>query len=152
MIFLDSSILVEYTKEDRVDLLEEMLLRQFPLGYNSIVLTEYVYHFMGYHGGRSPRALQEAQRITDVFSEHNPMVMLDLFEQLTDKHPPTEEVLRLMKTYNLLPNDAIILAHCLTSSISYLASYDSVFQEPCHQEGIILIDSVDALNAHFPVS
>lgn len=152
MIFLDSSILVEYTKEDRVDLLEEMLLRQLPLGYNSIVLTEYIYHFMGYHGGRSPRALQEAQRVRDVFSEYNPMIMLDLFEQITDKHPPAEEVLRLMTTYNMLPNDAIILAHCLTANSSFLASYDSDFQIACRKEGITLIDSIDALNAHFPAS
>jgi predicted nucleic acid-binding protein len=152
MIFLDSSILIEYTKEDRVDLLEEMLLRQLPLGYNSIVLTEYVYHFMGYHGGRSPRALQEARRIPDVFSEYNPLIMLALFQKITDKHPSAEEVLRLMTTYNMLSNDAIILAHCLTANISYLASYNSDFQEPSRNEGITLIDSVDALNSHFPVS
>lgn len=152
MIFLDSSILIEYTKEDRVDLLEEMLLRQLPLGYNSIVLTEYVYHFMGYHGGRSPRALQEARRIPDVFSEYNPMIMLALFQEIIDKHPSAEEVLRLMTTHNMLSNDAIILAHCLTANISYLASYDSDFQEPSRNEGITLIDSVDALNSHFPVS
>ncbi|MBN8825720.1 MULTISPECIES: PIN domain-containing protein [unclassified Spirosoma] len=126
IIFLDSSILIEHSKGNRKELMIELLSRA--------------------------RTLQEAQRIPDILGSHDPRSLLNLFEQATDQHPPANVVIRLMKAYNMLPNDAIILAHCLTANISYLASYDSDFQLACQEEGITLIDSVDVLNAHFPAS
>ncbi len=41
--------------------------------------------------------------------------------------------------YNLLPNDAIILAICKIHGIIQLASHDKDFVEPCKQEGITLL-------------
>ncbi|MGA0555157.1 hypothetical protein ACO2Q8_00790 [Larkinella sp. VNQ87] len=57
-----------------------------------------------------------------------------------------------MYTYNLLPNDAIIFSHCKSSGIDYLASYDSDFNPLFRKEGITLIDSVEALDRHFPAA
>jgi predicted nucleic acid-binding protein len=46
---------------------------------------------------------------------------------------------QLMIKYNLLPNDAIILATCKIHSITKLASHDSDFIIPCKAEGIELL-------------
>lgn len=44
-----------------------------------------------------------------------------------------------MSKYNLIPNDAIILATCISNNIEQLASYDSDFIIPCREEGIVLL-------------
>ena len=44
-----------------------------------------------------------------------------------------------MANYNLLPNDAIILATCKLHGITQLASHDSDFIIPCQAEGIELL-------------
>ncbi len=152
MIFLDSSILVEYTKDEHTVFLEEMLQHNIPLYYNDIVLTEYTYHYIGYYGKKAPRTLKENGSIPDILKEHTPMTLLCLFEQKMESYPSAQDVIRLMKTYNLLPNDAIILAHCLEAKIPYLASYDTDFGEPCRHEGVTLLDSAEAFHTYFPVS
>ncbi len=152
-IFLDSSILVEYAKKRQGELLEALMSRGVPLVYNSIVLTEYVYSSLGFEGGKSPRTLKETGRVPATLSQHDPLDLLHFFEQITDGHPTAESVVRLMKTYNLLPNDAIILAHCLSLGIKFLASHDTTdFAVPCQSEGVTLLDSLAALALHFPVS
>lgn len=129
-----------------------LLSRNCQLVYNSIVMTEYVYHALGYYGQKAPRTLQETRRIPDILDLYELRDLLGLFEPVSDHYPSANVVVRLMKAYNMLPNDAIILGHCLTANISYLASYDSDFQLACQQEGIRLIDSLDALNTYWPVS
>jgi predicted nucleic acid-binding protein len=47
-----------------------------------------------------------------------------------------------MMEYNLLPNDAMILALCKMHSIRALASYDSDFETACAGEGVLVIQSV----------
>ncbi len=153
MIFIDSSILIESLKGNRKELVRALLsLREIRLFYNSIVKTEYLYYFLGYQGGRSPRALKEAKLIKNVISENNPLAMLSLFEQKTDAYPSVQNVIHLMNTYNLLPNDAIIMGHCLEAKIPYLASYDTDFREPCRHEGVTLLDSAEAFHSYFPLS
>ena len=44
-----------------------------------------------------------------------------------------------MAKYNLLTNDAIILATCKIHNITKLASHDSDFVNPCEGEGIELL-------------
>ena len=44
-----------------------------------------------------------------------------------------------MSKYNLLPNDAIILATCKLHGITQLASHDTDFIDPCKAEGIELL-------------
>ncbi len=48
----------------------------------------------------------------------------------------------MMKKYNLLPNDAIILASCRENKIKVLASYDSDFKTVCKNENIVLITGI----------
>jgi uncharacterized protein len=50
-----------------------------------------------------------------------------------------------MKIYNLLPNDALILATCKLENITILATYDTDFTKACLEEGIKLISKVEDL-------
>ncbi|WP_262508243.1 PIN domain-containing protein [Spirosoma fluviale] len=50
--------------------------------------------------------------------------------------------LHYMEQYNLLPNDALILATCKLNGIEKIASYDADFAPACLGEGIQLIRSV----------
>ena len=152
IIFLDSSILIEHSKGNKRELMSELLRRQIRLQYNAIVQTEYLYYFLSMHGLKAPRTLKENKSIPAILTKNDPLALLSLLEQTTDLgEPPTALVVRLMKTYNMLPNDAIILAHRLSVDIKFLASYDATdFVVPCQQEGITFIDSVEVLNLHFP--
>ena len=47
-----------------------------------------------------------------------------------------------MQQYNLLPNDALILATCLNSGIKTIASFDADFKEACQNEGILLVSDM----------
>ena len=49
------------------------------------------------------------------------------------------DVSKLMSKYNLLPNDAVILATCKLNNITKIASHDSDFIIPCEAEGIELL-------------
>ena len=55
--------------------------------------------------------------------------------------------LHYMAVYNLLPNDALILAICKIRNIGHLASYDSDFATACTGEGIRLVQTVADLTA-----
>lgn len=46
-----------------------------------------------------------------------------------------------MSKYNLLPNDALLLAACKTHGIPAFASFDPDFIAPCRGEGIRLLQT-----------
>ena len=50
--------------------------------------------------------------------------------------------LHYMATYNLLPNDALIMATCKLHNITQLASYDGDFATACAGEGCRLVQTV----------
>ncbi len=56
-IFLDSSILIEYEKQNKTDLLEALLDSDHQIFINPIVVSEYVYQLLGILGGRSPMGI-----------------------------------------------------------------------------------------------
>ena len=57
--------------------------------------------------------------------------------------PSSKEIVLMapafMGKYNLLSNDAIILATCKINNISILESHDTAFVQPCAAEGITLL-------------
>lgn len=73
--------------------------------------------------------------------------MLIQFTFLANSPTVVPIYLHLIATYNLLPNDALILATCKLHHISRLASYDSDFATACAGEGIQLIQTVADLTA-----
>lgn len=52
-----------------------------------------------------------------------------------------------MENFNLLPNDALILASCKHHNIKILASFDPDFEKPCQAEGILLLKNLADFNA-----
>lgn len=150
-IFVDSSLPVEHTKGNRVenDLLEYLLSYNFDLIINPIVFSEIMFHFLMIHGEKSGLALKKSRSIGKVITENDPLLLLKYFKSVNPSSNLQTEALRLMRRYNLLPNDALILAHCLDEPFEYLASYDSDFIIPCREEGITLIDSITSFKKIF---
>jgi predicted nucleic acid-binding protein len=65
---------------------------------------------------------------------------------LTDSQDIMSICLDLMQKYNLLPNDALILATCKIYQIRQIASFDSTdFEKACLGENIKLIQRIEDL-------
>jgi len=139
-VMLDSSILVEYSKNNKTKLLIELISDiDTECFINETVISEYLYHFLALNGGRSPRATQSAGEIHTIFDTSFDHSFISRFSFLPNDDSLFSLVPRLMKQYNLLPNDAIILATCIINNISTLASHDKDFEEVCKSEGIVLL-------------
>ncbi|MBK6994331.1 MAG: PIN domain-containing protein [Lewinellaceae bacterium] len=150
-IFLDSSILIEYTKNSRPELFEALLEdERFDLYFGSPVISEYLFHFLAIAGNKSPLSIKMSGQIGTLLAKANP---LDIFRPLVflpDAATLLPDSVRLMRQYNLLPNDAMILALCKMHGIEVIASYDPDFEPACSEEGVLLIQSVEAFVNSLP--
>lgn len=139
-IFIDSSLLVEFIKDRKVALLRELLSDELAHLYISeTVVSEYLLYFLAVNGNASPRAIQSAGKVKDILGTHFPADFFERFRFLQSDSQLYLLVPNFMKQYNLLPNDAIILATCKIHGITKLASHDKDFIEPCKAEGIELL-------------
>ncbi len=142
-IFLDSSVLIESLKGNKThfyEILISSLTNEFFI--NDIVLSEYLYYILGFSTGISPRALQEKRKIKDTLENESKIIRtINNFNFISADEKVLVEVPRLMSDYNLLPNDAIILATCKLHGIK-LASHDSDFIIPCESENVELLRDV----------
>lgn len=142
-ILLDSSILVEYVKQNRTDLLDVLAVPgRFDLFINTTVLSEVTFHWIALYGGKAPRTLQQSRQISPILRDRNPLDFLGQFTVLPSDDRIVPIYLRLMQTYNLLPNDALILASAKLHNIPAVASYDPDFQSACAGESIQLVREV----------
>ena len=142
-IFLDSSVLIESLKGNKTHFYE-ILISSFTNEFfiNDIVLSEYLYYILGFSTGISPRALQEKRKIKDTLENESKIIRtINNFNFISADEKVLIEVPRLMSDYNLLPNDAIILATCKLHGIK-LASHDSDFIIPCESENVELLRDV----------
>jgi predicted nucleic acid-binding protein len=142
-IFVDSSILVEYIKDSRPDLLEKLISSNHYLYTNGIVFSEFMFYYLAVIGEKSPLAVKESKKIKSIMEKHDPIDLFSYFITL----PIDNEILLLsyefMKKYNLLPNDALILATTKLSGIESIATFDNNdFDIPCISESINIINSV----------
>jgi uncharacterized protein len=144
-IFVDSSILIEFENGRRQELLEALRATNHELFINCIVGSEYVYRLLGILAEKSPMSVAESGKIGETLDKHETKLLLSAFEYLNIPKLSMLQSIDLMKIYNLLPNDALILATCKLENISILASYDSDFRRACQAEGIKLIMSVEDL-------
>ena len=113
-IFIDSSVLIEPLQNRKVVFYKNLISNNlYNCCINSIVVSEYLYKYIGLQNLGSPRTVQENTVISEV---------------------PV-----FMSNYNLLPNDAIILATCKIHNITQLASHDKDFEAACKAEGIELL-------------
>ncbi|HEX8357119.1 MAG TPA: type II toxin-antitoxin system VapC family toxin [Segetibacter sp.] len=140
-IFLDSSVLVEALKGNKANFFKNVISnRNNNCCINETVLSEYLFFIIGFNGGASPRTLKEKTAIPQILiNSQNVTSVLTDFSFLTTSSSLLNIVPHLMQKYNLLPNDAIILATCKIHNITKLASHDSDFVAPCSAEGIELL-------------
>lgn len=138
-VFIDSSVLIEYEKQTKTELLDALLESENFLFINPIVVSEYLYQMLGILGGRSPMAICESKKIAATFETHDLTSFLAEFKLLPIPQEAIPESISMMSKHNLLPNDALILASCKLQEVAVLASYDSDFAIACQAEGIKLI-------------
>ncbi len=140
-IFIDSSVLVEALKGNKVDFYQD-LISNIDNEYfiNNTVLSEYLYYILGFSSGVSPKSLLEKKQIQIFLSQEASQIdILKNFHFLKGDDTFLFQVPRLMALYNLLPNDAIVIATCKLHGITKLASHDSDFILPCKNENIDLL-------------
>ena len=90
-------------------------------------------------------SVKEAGQIANSFGERNPLDMLPGFIHLGHNNEIAVKGFEFMKKYNLLPNDALILASCVNNQIKKLATFDSDFNIPCEELGIKILRKIDDL-------
>lgn len=139
-IFIDTSVLVEYRKGSKTALWEAILKNtDVTPCLNQAVVSEYLFYHLAIFAGKSPRTIKETGKIAEIFQKHDPFPFLNILEWLPDGNVLTKPVISLMNSYNLLPNDALILASCKQHGINVLASYDPDFEAACQLENIRLL-------------
>ena len=146
-VFVDSSVLIEFANERHpAELLDALLDSSHELYINNIVVSEFVYKLLGIIAGKSPMSVCESEQIQETLEMYDAVAFLSSFSYLTISKAAMLKSIDYMKNYNLLPNDAMILASCKLENIAILASYDSDFREACQNEGIKLISKVEDLS------
>jgi uncharacterized protein len=138
-ILVDSSVLIEYKKGNKTELLENLFNGGFDLCINDIIFSEFIYQHLGLMSSKSPITIREQKKIKKYLEIEDIKKFLDLFTSLDTNNKIMSESFELMKDYNLLPNDALILSTCIYYDIQYLASFDSDFIIPCKSENIFLL-------------
>jgi uncharacterized protein len=146
-IFLDSSILVEKikgTKEHLFDIL--MADDSLEKCFSETVLSEVTFHLLAELGKKAPRTLKENKSIGALLQDSQPENLFGAFTLLPSHAEIVPTYLRLMQTFNLLPNDALILATCLLHGVEQVASYDPDFEQVCAQNALQLIAQAQDLS------
>lgn len=142
-IFLDSSVLIEYLKGNQTNFYELLISNLSNTFFiNDIVVSEYLYYILGFSTGVSPRTLQQKGKIKSTIESESKIInTINNFNFISANEKILVDAPRLMSKYNLLPNDAIILATCKLHQTK-LASHDSDFIIPCENENIELLRDV----------
>ena len=135
-LFIDSNIIIEAFKKNGLKeafliwqhILDNYLEQDFCI--NLVVKNEIVYHLYVKH---------KLLSIKDLIALLKAFKNLQIVEEIED------DMFRLVESYRLKPNDALILATCKYYQIPYLVSLDSDFENPCKGEGITLINTSERL-------
>lgn len=139
-VIIDSSLLIEYIKGSKSKLLLELMNdAEYECFVNETVVSEFLFYWLGVNGGKSPLSMQRSRGIQTLMKNNQSFQLLESFSF----YPTDEQIYFLvphfMAKYNLLPNDAIILATCKMHGITKLASHDTDFAIPCREERIELL-------------
>ena len=139
-VFVDSSVLIEPLQNRKVEFYKSLVINHtFTCCINAIVISEYLYKYIGLQNLGSPRTVQENKKISEALQPYLLTRTLEEFQVLEINDVVISNVPELMSKYNLLPNDAIILATCKIHNITQLASHDKDFEKSCKAEGIELL-------------
>ncbi len=145
-VFIDTSILIEYLKGNQIDLYEELFKQPHSLYINQVVISEFLFNYIKVISNKSPMTVKQSRKIAEVFGKLNPLEMFPGCIHLNHTVDIANKGFELMKRYNLLPNDAIIIATCIQNNIENLASYDSDFKIVSNTFGIRLLSNVEDFN------
>ena len=140
-ILMDSSIFIEPLKGNKVEFYQLLISNlENKLHINDVVLSEYLYYILAFNSNVSPKTLQRKDEIKQTIEQQPKIIKaISSLILLPCNQNFLVEVPVLMSKYNLLPNDAIILATCKFHKTK-LASHDSDFIIPCQLENIELIN------------
>ena len=148
-VFVDSSVLVEHIKGLRTDFIPFCASQDLVLHINSTVVSELLFHIIAIRSNKSPLTIKRKALISSYLDESEVSIFLRQFSVLSTNTDITSAVPGLMVKYNLLPNNALILATCLQHRIPYLASYDVTdFAPACATEGIVLLSDAEEAKQH----
>ena len=143
-VIIDSSLLVEYIKGRKSKLLLQLMNdSEYECFINETIASEYLYYWLGVNGGKSPLSIQKSNEIQDLMKINTSFRLLESFSFCSTNEQIFTLVPQFMLQYNLLPNDAIILATCKIHNITKLASHDTDFVVPCSKEGIQLLTEIE---------
>ncbi|WP_456453845.1 type II toxin-antitoxin system VapC family toxin [Thermococcus sp.] len=138
-VLIDSSLLVEYFKGNQkaVGLFESFEDQEFALYITETVFIEVIYLLLSHYSRVAPRTIKgNVRRLPSeldlVFKA------LESFGFVGSSQGVLSKAKELIKTYALLPNDALILATCIEHGFA-LATLDEDFFEPAKNEGVELI-------------
>lgn len=147
-VFLDSSMLIEYRKGAKTELLDCLLDEaNLELLISQTVASEYLFYLLAIFGGKAPLTLKVTQEIGLTLQKAQPDSLIEKIQWLPDNDSLFSTAAQLMSEYNLLPNDALILALCQLHDITVVASYDPDFMEPCRHLNITLLQSKSDFDA-----
>ncbi len=125
-VMIDSSLLIEFVKGNKVRLLTNLLSdEENEYCINETVVSEYLFYLLKITANISPLSVQSAKNIGEVLEQAGTYNLLQRFSFLVTKEDLVMLVPHFMSKYNLLPNDAIMLATCKMHGITKLASHDT---------------------------
>ncbi len=139
--FIDSSVIIEQLKGNNPGFFQKILNDFESYCINSIVFSEIIYHSIGFSTGKSPLTIKENKLIPSVVREGDVLKLYKLFDILETNAKVIDQSIVLMNRYNLLPNDAIIIATCQVHKVKTIASTDKDFVIVCRKENLNLISS-----------
>jgi predicted nucleic acid-binding protein len=139
-VFLDSSVLIEAIKGSQTVLLERLMADEdYECCISAIVVSEFMFHFLAVNSSVAPLTMKMQKQIPSILQNNEAYQILQHFTFLNTDERIVSLTPLLMQKYNLLPNDAIIMATCKIHNIIQLASLDSELKIVCVNEGITFV-------------
>ncbi len=142
-IFVDSSIFIENFKGNNIarEILQESI-DKFDICINGIVFSEIIFKLMILKSGKSALTIKSQKLIPSIVKNLDDYSnLLLLFNVLEENKEILRTSFQFMQKYNLLTNDALILATCKYYGITKLASLDKDFESIAANENIQLINN-----------
>ena len=130
-VFIDSSVFLKILEGDgKAKRYFIDLLRKNKIYRNPIVFSEVLYVWLRLTTGKKSFELKKSPEIIKSKLEEMEKIekVLDLAEELIIDKEVEKIACEIIKTYALLPNDALIAATCKANGISKIATFDEDFK------------------------
>ena len=146
-VFIDSSIFIENFKGNTTaKRILELSIEKYDIFINSIVFSEVIFKLITLKAGKSALTIKSQKKLSSIVDELSDYYnLLLLFDVLGENKEILKISLNFIEKYNLLTNDALILATCKYYHIDKLASLDTDFENAALKEGIKLIKNPESI-------